>query len=78
MAVPIQFLSMAVSDDSATILRSSILIIHYLLTHSLGGGNDVFDIVSNRCSIDLNGESGNDTFVLRSFVSADSDTLSPG
>lgn len=38
--------------------------IHYLG----GGGDDVFDVLRNRCILDLNGESGDDSFIVRSFI----------
>jgi len=33
-----------------------------------GFGNDTFDVLRNKCVLDLNGDSGNDNFVIRSFV----------
>jgi hypothetical protein len=32
------------------------------------GGNDFFDVLRNNDILDLNGETGDDTFVVRSFV----------
>jgi hypothetical protein len=33
-----------------------------------GYGNDTFDVLRNRCVLDLNGDSGDDSFVVRSFA----------
>jgi hypothetical protein len=33
-----------------------------------GYGNDTFDVLRNRCVLDLNGDSDNDSFVVRSFA----------
>ena len=38
------------------------------ITLNGGDGNDFYDVLRNKCSMDLNGESGNDTFVFRSFI----------
>jgi len=35
-----------------------------------GHGNDDFDVLRNKCILDLNGESGDDSFTVRSFASA--------
>jgi len=35
-----------------------------------GPGNDTFDVLRNKCILDLNGESGDDSFVVRSFAAA--------
>ena len=33
-----------------------------------GYGGDFFDILRNKCILDLNGEAGDDSFVVRSFI----------
>ena len=33
-------------------------------------GNDFFDVLRNKCVLDLNGESGDDSFTIRSFLLA--------
>ena len=38
------------------------------ITLNGGFGNDTFDVLRNRCFLDLNGNSGNDNFVVRSFA----------
>ena len=38
-----------------------------------GGGNDFFDVLRNKCFLDLNGMSGDDGFVVRSFIAAVAD-----
>ena len=35
-----------------------------------GYGNDTFDVLRNKCILDLNGDSDNDSFVVRSFAAA--------
>lgn len=35
-----------------------------------GSGDDKYDILRNKCVLDLNGESGEDSFVVRSFIMA--------
>eukprot|EP00956_Cyclotella_meneghiniana_P044528 scaffold321642_cov83-Cyclotella_meneghiniana.AAC.1 len=35
-----------------------------------GSGNDAYDVLRNKCILDLNGESGDDAFVVRSFIVA--------
>lgn len=48
-----------------------------LCSHNLWGyaGDDFFDVLRNRCVLDLNGESGDDSFTVRSFLLAyDADT----
>ena len=36
----------------------------------LGVGDDIFDVLRNKCILDLNGESGDDSFVVQLFVMA--------
>ena len=46
-----------------------------------GGGNDFFDVLRNKCFLDLNGMSGDDGFVVRSFIAAvadDGSLMDPG
>lgn len=38
-----------------------------------GDGEDSFDVLRNKCILDLNGESGDDSFVVRSFIMAVAD-----
>ena len=35
-----------------------------------GSGNDAYDVLRNKCILDLNGGSGDDAFVVRSFIVA--------
>jgi hypothetical protein len=35
-----------------------------------GHGDDVFDVLRNKCILDLNGESDDDSFTVRSFIAA--------
>ncbi len=42
-----------------------------------GGGNDTFIVFSNKASLRLEGESGNDTFLVRAFI-IEGDTLVEG
>ncbi len=37
------------------------------------GGNDFFDVLRNKDILDLNGEAGDDTFVVRSFIALEID-----
>eukprot|EP00957_Ditylum_brightwellii_P205962 15346160-Ditylum_brightwellii.AAC.1 len=45
----------------------------YGITINSGGGNDKFDVLRNECILDLNGESGDDFFVVRSFIAVIAD-----
>jgi hypothetical protein len=38
------------------------------ITVNGGFGNDFFDVLRNRFLLDLNGDSGDDTFIVRSFL----------
>jgi hypothetical protein len=39
-----------------------------VLSFCLGDGDDAYDILRNKCILDLNGESGDDAFLVRSFI----------
>ena len=39
-----------------------------------GYGGDYFDILRNKCILDLNGESGDDSFTVRSFIAVVTDS----
>jgi hypothetical protein len=43
------------------------------ITLNGGSGNDAYDVLRNKCILDLNGESGDDAFVVRSFIMAVAD-----
>lgn len=42
-----------------------------------GKGNDTFDVHRNKCNIELDGEMGNDAFVVRSFIYVTAEGNSP-
>lgn len=39
-----------------------------------GYGGDLFDVLRNKCILDLNGESGDDIFTVRSFIAVETDS----
>ena len=39
-----------------------------LIFPDLGDGNDSFNVLQNKCNMELNGESGDDHFNVRSFM----------
>jgi hypothetical protein len=49
-------------------LISCTYLIKYSVLYSPGHGEDFYDILRNKCILDLNGEAGDDSFVVRSFV----------
>ena len=43
-------------------------LIYIFCSRIIQGGDDSFDVLRNKQLLDLNGDSGDDTFVLRSFL----------
>ena len=67
MGVLIPLLSMVVCDTSPLKFTMIICLLTCLLKFT-GQGNDFFDVLRNKCNMELDGESGNDVFIVRSFI----------